>query len=269
MRPDFPKLLVECYKAGANRNPGHGKPVRNDNVVDMRRTRIMTDEDGDLLQTVHLPKSLGMRQKGYGRNYGTKSFGENLAPLVRWLKKQVGRPWDRVYGEMKKSCPSTGAVNTHIYTHVWDYVELNVVMLDGKPHASNGTGPIESREGSTYKCMYVNPSTGILCKSPTLKRREAQPKDGVDSEFMVCREGVGVWVSKIDPITGAKQWFRLLSSPERWDPIYKETGVGSFLSKKGFRGYVDIPKASLWFGRIHKNCYVGGMMAENPPGKML
>ena len=50
-----------------------------------------------------------------------------LGPLFRFLQKQVGRPWDAVYSEIARNLPKTSLQNRHIYTHVWEFVETNVI----------------------------------------------------------------------------------------------------------------------------------------------
>lgn len=56
---------------------------------------------------------------------------DRLAPLKRWLAKQVNRPWDKVWAEVSSMIPDTVAGN-HIRSHVLQEVELNVVMVPGK-----------------------------------------------------------------------------------------------------------------------------------------
>ena len=259
MRSDFPKLLVECYRAGANRNPGHGPPVRNDDVVKVRRSHIRVDEDGEISQRYDIPSSTGMKQKG---NHGKKFFGENLAPLARFLEKQVGRSWNKVYSEIKEFCPTTGAVNNHIYMHLWGYVEKDVVMVKGKPYHSVNNEPLVSVKGRAY--MYVNPLTGILCKAPVKDGYKFPSEDHIRSEFLVAHKDHGVWVAKMDAVSGNKQWFKLLDNPEGWNEM-TESRLFHFLNKKGFPSSVDRYRTLHFFTKAHPKCAVGGMKAEFPP----
>jgi hypothetical protein len=43
---------------------------------------------------------LAPRREPMSRGRGTKWLSENLAPLERFLERQVGRPWDAVYAEI-------------------------------------------------------------------------------------------------------------------------------------------------------------------------
>jgi hypothetical protein len=49
------------------------------------------------------PIEEALRREPMGRN-GTKDFTDHLSPLFRFLDKQVGRPWDRVWSEISRWC---------------------------------------------------------------------------------------------------------------------------------------------------------------------
>jgi hypothetical protein len=52
-----------------------------------------------------LPTKRSMR-RDYNESWGRKSLNDYLSPLRRYLAKQVGRPWDKVYSEI---CQKAGA----------------------------------------------------------------------------------------------------------------------------------------------------------------
>ena len=91
-----------------------------------RRQRITLDEyedeDGNLItdiadSVIHSHKT-GIRDQSYDR----KQFGENFAPLKRFIHSKVGKSWDKVYSEICKFCDKNGAVSGHIFDHLWDWV---------------------------------------------------------------------------------------------------------------------------------------------------
>lgn len=112
-------------------------------------------------------ESMKFRHRGH-----RKSLNENLAPLKRYLLKQVGRPWNKVYSEICQNINVTNTVQAHIRQHLPDFVALHVVLIDKKPYSRQrwrgGLHPV-------WEPTYVHPVTGILCKSPARKKYKYQP----------------------------------------------------------------------------------------------
>ncbi len=97
----------------------------------------------------------------------TKSLNENLAPLRRYLARQVGRPWAKVYSEISANLKATNAVQQHVRDHLKDYVAVKVsVNKAGEPM-------VVSRWWRSYD-FYVDPHDGILkrAKADTDKARK-------------------------------------------------------------------------------------------------
>jgi hypothetical protein len=91
----------------------------------------------------------GHRHKDWDRGKGKKkaiqkaSRGDydewshpSLKPLVRYLRKNVGRKWDDVYSEIKETCPSSGSKNINVDEYLWWYVERHAQFIDGKVYES-------------------------------------------------------------------------------------------------------------------------------------
>jgi hypothetical protein len=105
------------------------------------------------------PKQIGM-----GREGRTKHLNENLAPLRRFLRSRVGRPWSKVHAEMRQVLSMSSAVQKHVMDHVKQYVEENPVMIGGVPHcpsAFDGKYHPLSRWSRRAR-FYVCPRTGLL-----------------------------------------------------------------------------------------------------------
>src|SRR5687768_16772930 len=50
-----------------------------------------------------------------------KEFSDLLGPLRRYLCKQVGRPWDKVWSELTRSLDSRSLTGQHIFDHIrWE-----------------------------------------------------------------------------------------------------------------------------------------------------
>lgn len=86
MRNDMFKVIVERPRlVNSNGYSSDGRRYRN-------------NEDA--------PAFLGMK-RGYGRR---KWLNENLAPLQRYLAKQVNRPWGKVYSEIRATIDGRSTV---------------------------------------------------------------------------------------------------------------------------------------------------------------
>lgn len=117
MREDFAKILVERPRTG-----------RAFAELSKDRGQIRARQKADLAE--ELPDRESVRNKR-GR-LQTKEFGENLAPLYRFIDKQVGRPWNKVYAEVCAQVDRANPVQAHIFLHLFDRIEKNPVYAGGK-----------------------------------------------------------------------------------------------------------------------------------------
>lgn len=112
MREDMNKVIVERPRVGHRRS---FKEVRRDK---------------DFNGPVPLFKE-SMRVR-YVITWVNKTFNENLNPLWRYLGKQVGRKWDDVYSEIRKTFNHNKTINDHIMIHVRQEVCTKVIEVNGK-----------------------------------------------------------------------------------------------------------------------------------------
>lgn len=107
---------------------------------------------------------------GFESYFGSrKLFTDVLGPLERFLRKNVGRPWDKVYSELSDGLDKRKATGKHIFDHVDDMVEKNCLIgADGRAYATDwrGNRPLSG--------MYVHPRTGLLCEAPRETKRERE-----------------------------------------------------------------------------------------------
>ena len=81
--------------------------------------------------------------------------------MQKYLRKQVGRPWDKVYSELSQTLDRRSLSGRHIWTHVRQEVTIDC-HLEGKIVYPN----VENRyitTGQPVKGLYVHPITGLLC----------------------------------------------------------------------------------------------------------
>lgn len=174
VRSDMPKVLCEEPRRGMRLKTRKGSR-RLDRRTPMDEKPVK--EQGNL-----------RRQWKYNWNDG-KEFGDHVQPLRRFILSCVGRKWDDVYSEIRKTSPKGTVVNNHLYIHLFQYVATNVRMIDDKPYGLQGY-PV-------YEPTYVHPDTGVLCKTPERKSHRRKEKDksnyiAIDENTAYYRKD-GVW----------------------------------------------------------------------------
>ena len=105
-----------------------------------------------------------------------KEFGEHLTPLWRFLRKNLGRPWDKVYSEIRAQLDGRSVTGQHVLDHLRWEVETDTFLVDGQP-MWQGWGAPKPVSG-----FYVHPRTGILREGPSRRaiwRREKRPQQVV------------------------------------------------------------------------------------------
>jgi hypothetical protein len=101
-----------------------------------------------------LPAQQGIRRPF---RYRSKDFNDHLAPLRRYLEKQVGRPWNKVFGEICERLDARSTMHRHLRLHVFQFVDLDVLH---DPHRHRG------HPGR----LYVDRRTGLLRRAKQRKR---------------------------------------------------------------------------------------------------
>jgi len=134
------------------------------------------------------------RKQTRSRYDEVKHFSDLIGPLQRFLRSNVGRPWDDVYSEMKQSLDSRKVTGQHIFDHVEWEVELHpLVGEDGKIYESYP----HYRERALLQGLYVDPRTGLLCWAERNGRKPREEKKEavlitIDSRKHYIKQN-GVW----------------------------------------------------------------------------
>jgi hypothetical protein len=134
------KLIVERPRLGAS----HAPPVK-----------LKRDRDQDR-------KFIGLKRHVRERAAYSKSLNENLAPLVRYLRKQRGRPWDDVFSEICAGLDTGSTVKMHVRMHLEDFVLVRIST--GRHGELMHEGREVRPEPSSWRWheFYVDPDDGIL-----------------------------------------------------------------------------------------------------------
>lgn len=137
MRGDMPKVIVE--------RPRRGGSWR-------RKGRDLREDDLELTDA-----SLKAHDRARSR---TKSLNENLAPLKRFLAKQVGRPWNKVWAEICENLKPSNTVQQHVRDHIVDFVATKTSLKDGGVwvHDRWSRGPLKD----SHVKLFVDPKSGLL-----------------------------------------------------------------------------------------------------------
>lgn len=188
-----------------------------------------------------------------------KGLNENLAPLRRYLRKQVGRPWDDVYSEICANLRVTSTVQQHVRDHVPDFVAFNTTEIDGAvwfQHKHIGLRPLA--EGGPE--LVVCPRSGVLRTNPYWPR--ARWTQARRAKLNAYREALAARMVEVERYVQLHKlggdWFevrlaRIRREAERplvaWDLIaHPMATVGNDWSDRWAREDVVIA-AGLWSGR--------------------
>lgn len=180
MRKDMSKVIVERPR----HKPWKAKPLR---AMPLEET----------------PRKQGLRRarKELGQ---FKTLNENLAPLRRYLDKQVGRPWDKVYSEICANLRADNTVQQHVRDHLKDFVRYT-----NEPPSRYGP-----RDAPWREPLYVD-SHGLLKRTDQLpavkaRRRAERSKPKPAPEVIALDAGRDLrrmdgiwWVVELAPLPAA------------------------------------------------------------------
>ena len=181
MRSDMFKVIVERPRLRFPKKVGSAYP----------RGRLENRLERDL--------ETAPRSAGIAFLHREKHLNENLAPLERFLRSRVGKPYDRVRSEIFAQLSMNSAVQKHVADHLPDLLWENTVLVEGRLHGRwkfGGFYPLEDAAGNSRygRRLYVCPRTGILRELPPRKRaRPAPPEVFPLGERSELRRIDGVW----------------------------------------------------------------------------
>ena len=170
MRSDMANVVTERPRRG-HRNPSKKWGRR------LRKNEYDAEDHGPSRAPI-------ARHHQYGWN--AKEFSDLLGPLRRYLRKQVGRPWDKVWSEITRNLDSRSLSGQHIFDHIGWEVEQHVWLSSGGSLYHNRWSGVLPVSG-----LYVHPTTRLLCYTreswrgyrggPFLKAQAALRVFGVDA----------------------------------------------------------------------------------------
>jgi hypothetical protein len=147
MRNDMYKVIVERPRPWKG---GHADAVQ-------RRD----DLDG--------PTHLSMRA-----GYAGRFLNENLAPLRRYLRSQVGRPWVKVFSEISAGIDRRNTVQQHIYEHIDGFIAIAVDFQDGRLVDLRNRDRFRAGYPELSQELFVDPHSGLIRLNEAYRARSRQ-----------------------------------------------------------------------------------------------
>jgi len=148
--------------------------------------------------------------------YGGRGLNENLAPLRRYLRAQLGRPWNKVFGEICQGIDRRNTVQQHIHQHIDDFIAIHVEWRDGRLlDLTRRLGFFQEDRGLRQQ-LYVDPRSGLvrLNKDYTSGRRRAAERRKREQAEIDSRRRTVDEQTQLHRLDGV--WFRveIASLPE-------------------------------------------------------
>jgi len=149
--------------------PRHGRRISLKKVTGYKKylQKITQEASDDGLLCPYLIKS---RKR-------TKYFSDHLSPLYRWLRSHVGQSWDTVYSRLCQQLDFKTLSGQHILSHVWDFVERDVVIINDIPYRLSRQDYPLNPFWRWREQLYIHPDTGILCKAERRARKVNRRRD--------------------------------------------------------------------------------------------
>jgi hypothetical protein len=217
VRPDMSKVIVE--------RPRRGSRLRNRKSALALDPRRIEDD-----RYIDPPKP---------RYSDSKSLNENLAPLRRFLASNTGRPWSKVYAEIRANLDGRKATGLHVLQHLPGLVEVDT-WLDGK------TVMVWERRGADrsqpVRGLYVHPVSGLLLRAPN-RRERRRPKPVTERQIdadTVYRLTDGVWYRFEYALRGPNEIAEVVRFHEDQPERNREYGLASPGDRRVIR-YRDLP----------------------------
>jgi hypothetical protein len=147
MRDDMFEIIIERPRWGSRMGFS-----RRNNRFD---GKVASRQDPDALAF-----RIGMKRAAV-QSRSRKMLNENLAPLRRYLERQINRPWDKVWSDICANLKTTSTVQQHVRDHIADFVAVRTINKDGATWVVERGGYPKRLLDSRY-WLYVDPRTGLL-----------------------------------------------------------------------------------------------------------
>lgn len=158
MRNDMGKVIIE--------RPRYGMRIKQPKGSKKNTPKIDLEDQ---------PKNEKIRRKWISNWNDSKRSTDVLGPLAGYVRKQIGRPFSKVFSEISKVLRPTGLTGSHAQDHLWRMLITKVVIDEqGRPCHSDMPRFKDKKENiylpiisTKYSDIaYVDPRDGIIKASP-------------------------------------------------------------------------------------------------------
>ncbi len=171
-----------------------------------RRHKYRDAEAARRRDAIEGPQHLGMRA-----GYGYRSLNENLNPLQRYLRSQVGRPWNKVYSEIAQNIDRRSTVQQHIYQHIDDFIAIHVELRESG-RLVDLTHHLYS-DGNVTQELYVDPRTGLIRVNKNYRSWRRRWKEREQSKQAEIDSRRRVLDAETQLLQLAGEWFEVKVAP--------------------------------------------------------
>lgn len=216
MRSDMAKVIVERPRFGSRR---YGARLAFPKRGYRRYLKSMPVEE--------MPICEPMLGRWKGRS---KDLNEHLGPMRRFLRSNIGRPWNKVHQELCEHVSFDNAVQAHVLFHIYEYVQLHVEVED------KATVYRKTQYGgwSRYKLgedtMYVCPNSGILKVVQANRRHPSVDRIRKDEEVQYLKRDNVWWEVHLRSTENVRY--------DRWD-VWLECNISQLTQQDCIRTYGD------------------------------
>ena len=221
MRRDLAKVIVERPRPGSSRHVAR-RFCRMD-----PKSIALTEDDFDAF-----PSRIGHKRAAVLAG-DRKSLNENLAPLRRFLGKQVGRPWNKVWAELSAHIRPENIVQQHVRDHVKDFVAYRTFAKGGQVFIIGRFGGPQPLCQSNWPELYVDPITGLLRRNNARQISRARQRSfKADAARQVAQ--------RMRTISPDRQ-LHLLCDGNWWEVVLAGIPQGRVVAASGAQRFVDQP----------------------------
>jgi hypothetical protein len=222
MRSDMQKVMCEAPRWGAcAKNHKFGT-----------RLKFIPDHDYE---------DQPMKSRGFeSRNGYGKISRTNEQPLSRFVRSNLGRPWDEVYSELCAKIDKRGATGYRVMHYLRAMVTTGCYF--GADGAIYGTWHTQRVQG-----FYVHPCTGLLCEAPRESQRERKRRVMEAEEVTWLYAGGKIGYRKHQGLwyRVTLQRIRVNASRRKGEPVIRDI----FLKTN-----VSLPSGEHWIAVEKKQC---------------
>lgn len=127
-------------------------------------------------------------------------LNEHLGPMRRFLRSNVGRPWNKVHQELCEHVSFDNPVQSHVLSHVFDFVQQHVEVR-GRQVFSLQRCRYRGGRMLAPGTMYICPATGLLKVVRSGASQATPQRTGLGKLIQHHRRDGQWWELRMQPLT--------------------------------------------------------------------